>query len=177
METNHEQQSSGNRSQGCASGAFILIIFLLIGGGLAFWGWNILQEARASASWPTVDGTVLTSSVEHRTDGEGDDIYSPLVVYRYTVNGRTFTNDTIKQLREAYDSRREAEGITSAYPVGIKVNVHYDPDQPERSVLEAGVSAGSYLVLSIGVIFVVLTLLIPPITFFHRRRSIHLSGT
>jgi hypothetical protein len=110
----------------------------LVGGGLVFWGWNILQNARASTTWPTVEGTVLTSSVEHSTDAEGGDSYSPVVVYRYTVNGQTFENNTIKFGENSYGSRRKADGIASAYPVGMKVNVHYDPDQPERSVLEAG---------------------------------------
>jgi hypothetical protein len=155
---------------GCLSALGMLAIFGLIGGGLAFWGWNILQDARASASWPTADGIVSSSEVDHSTDAEGGDSYSPEVDYQYTIDGQNHINDTIKFGENSYNSRRRAEEITATYPVGRQVTVYYDPEQPDKSVLEPGVTAGSYIVLGIGVLFIVIALLVAPLTFIFRRR-------
>ena len=160
-----------NKQTGCLSSILAMGIFLLVGAGLSFWGWNILQNARASAAWPTAEGRVTKSEVTLSTDAEGADSYSPEVTYTYTVDSTSHTNDTIKFGENAYGSRKKAEGIAANYPVGRNVTVYYDPEQPGRSVLEPGVSAGSYIVLGIGVFFILLTLMIIPISFFLRNRG------
>ena len=145
-------------------------LFLLVGIGLTFWGWTILQNARASASWPTADGIVTRSEVTHSTDSDGGDSYSPKVTYRYTVNNVSQTNTTIKFGENSYSSRRRAETIINNYPVGKNVTVYYDPEKTDRSVLEPGVSAGSYIVIGIGVFFILLTIIITPLSFWARNR-------
>lgn len=160
-----------NKGKGCLSSIFSMGIFLLIGIGLTFWGWNILQNARASAEWPTADGKVTKSEVSYSTDADGGDSYSPEVTYTYTVNNTSYSNNTIKFGENAYSSRNKAEGIASSYPVGKNVTVYYDPEKPERSVLEPGVSAGSYIVIGIGVFFILITLILIPISFFARNRA------
>ena len=79
---------------GCLKTFFSMGLFLLVGIGLTFWGWTILQNARASASWPTADGIVTRSEVTHSTDSDGGDSYSPKVTYRYTVTNVSQTNTT-----------------------------------------------------------------------------------
>lgn len=176
------QADSGQRNvlslvggcQSCLGVVAITAVFLLVGGGLSWWGWTILQDARASAAWPTVAGQVTSSDVRHSTDSEGGDSYSPEVTYAYEVDNRSYENSTIKFGENSYNSRREAERITGRYPVGQPVNVAYDPNDPGRSVLEPGVSGGSYIVLSIGVVFVVISLvilIIAPIAAFLQRRT------
>lgn len=153
----------------CITALFTGGIFLLIGAGLAYWGWNILQTAKASASWPTAEGIVTESEVSHSTDSEGGDSYSPEVTYRYQVGNLFYENNTIKFGENAYSSRRRAEQIAATYPVGRGVTVYYNPDQPDRSVLEPGVSAGSYIVLAIGLLFVVVSLVAALFSFFRSK--------
>lgn len=169
MKTNVDQR--GSWLGGCLSSIFSMGIFLLIGVGLTFWGWTILQNARASASWPTADGKVTKSEVTRSTDAEGSDSYSPEVTYTYSVNNTGFSNDTIKFGENSYGSRNKANGIAAGYPIGKSVTVYYDPEKPERSVLEPGVSAGSYIVIGIGVFFILLTLIIASISFFVRAKA------
>jgi hypothetical protein len=156
--------------QGCLSALGSLGIFLLIGAGLTIWGWNILQNARASASWPTAEGVVLSSEVTLSTDADGSDSYSPEVTYRYLALDSSYENRTIKFGENSYGNRRKAQDIAAGYPVGKSVTVYFDPESPARSVLEPGVSGGSYLVLGIGLFFIVLSLVLTPISLFKRSK-------
>jgi len=169
MQTNTTQKSNWLGS--CLSALLVMGIFLVIGAGLAYWGWNILQNARASASWPTADGIITSSEVTHSTDSDGGDSYSPEVTYTYTVDNVNMENDTIKFGENSYSSSRKADGIASNYPVGKNVIVYYDPEKPDQSVLEPGVSAGSYIVLGIGVLFILISLIIGPVSFFMRNKG------
>jgi len=147
---------------GCLETLAVSVVFFLIGAGLSWWGWTIVSNARASATWPTAEGRVTSSEIEHSTDSEGDDDYTPRVSYTYQVNGLSYENFTIKFGETTYSSERTALEILARYPIGAAVTVHYDPSNPDRAVLEAGVSGGSYIVLSVGLIFVVVSLLPPP---------------
>jgi len=164
-------ETETSKGKGCLSTFFSMGIFLLVGLGLTYWGWIILQNARASASWPAAEGKITISGVSHSTDSDGADSYSPEITYTYTVNNVSQTNKTIKFGENSYSSRKKAEGIANSYPVGKNVTVYYDPEKPARSVLEPGVSAGSYIVIGIGVFFILLTLIITPISFFLRNRT------
>lgn len=177
MQADSGQRSIGSYVGGCQSCLGVLglvAVFLLVGGGLSWWGWNILQDARASASWPTVDGRVTRSEVSKSTDADGADSYSPEVLYEYQVDDQSYENSTIKFGENSYSSRRRAEEIAATYPVGQRVTVSYDPIEPGQSVLEPGVTGGSYIVLGIGAVFVVVSLLIlviAPIAAFLRRQG------
>jgi len=147
-----DQPQKSNWLGSCLSSLFFMGIFLVIGAGLTYWGWTILQNARASASWPTADGVITRSGVSHSTDSDGGDSYNPEVTYTYTVNNTGYDNNTIKFGENSYSSSKKADGIAGNYPVGKNVTVYYDPEKPDRSVLEPGVSAGSYIVIGIGVL-------------------------
>jgi len=164
-------ETETSKGKGCLSTFFSMGIFLLVGVGLTFWGWNILQNARASAAWPTADGVVTRSQVSHSTDAEGGDSYQPQVTYKYSANNLSYENDTIKFGENSYSSRKKADEIAATYPIGKNVTVYYDPEKPDRSVLEPGVSGGSYIVIGIGVFFILITLITVPITFFLRNRA------
>ena len=157
--------------QSCFETVALLLLFLAIGVGLSLWGWTIVRDARASASWPHVEGVVTGSEVTHSTDGNGADSYSPRVTYTYMAGGRYHESYAIKFGENSYDSRRRAESIAARYPVGRKVAVYYDPTRPGKSVLEPGVNGGSYIVLGVGALFVVISLAVPPLAYFLRKET------
>jgi hypothetical protein len=161
---------SGGGCGGCLGAAAFSIIFFVVGAGLTYWGWTILQKARASADWPNTRGQIVSSTVSHSTDSEGGDSYTPEVEYTYLVNDLEYGDDTIKFGETSYNSRRNAQEVADRYPAGQSVAVYYDPDNPEEAVLEPGVTAGSYLVLGIGAFFLLLDLIITPIMLIFRRR-------
>ncbi len=104
-------------------------------------------------------------------NSDGGDTYSPEVTYQYRIQDSVYENTTIKFGENAYSSRRKADGIAANYPIGKNVTVYYDPEKPERAVLEPGVSAGSYIVIGIGVLFILISLITGPVTFFFRNRG------
>lgn len=143
---------------GCLQTALFSLIFILVGAGLSWWGWTILQNARSSASWPSVQGQITGALLDYSTDADGGDSYSPQVTYAYAVNGRSYEGQTIKFGENSYGSKRKAQEILERYPNGQRIAVFYNPAQPDRAVLEPGVSGGSYIVLGIGLLFVFLSL-------------------
>ena len=151
---------------GCFQTLAFSVIFLLVGAGLSWWGWTILQNARASTNWPAIDGQITSSLVEHSTDADGADSYSPKVTYSYFLDNQPYEGHSIKFGENSYSNQRKAREILNRYPVGRAVIVFYDPANPENSVLEPGVSVGSYVVLGIGVLFVLLALIPPLIMLF-----------
>jgi hypothetical protein len=157
--------------QGCFGSLAVALIFLLVGGGLSYWGWTILQDARASMSWPTAEGVIGRSEVTESSDSEGGTSYSPEVTYTYQANGLLQEGERIKFGENSYSSRRRAEEIIAQYPVGTRVTVHYDPEQPDHSVLEPGVTGGSYIVLGIGLIFLFVSAILVPIIFVANMRG------
>lgn len=172
------EYQSGNRSGcgGCLNTAIVTFIFLIIGGALVLWGLNILGDARASASWPIAEGKVVSSQVEHSTDSEGGDSYQPKVNYTYSVAGVPYSGRQIKFGENSYSSRRQAEEIANRYPVGDSVAVYYEPENPEKTALEPGVTAGSYIVFGIGAIFVLVSLVLMPVGLLQAIRSRNRNG-
>jgi hypothetical protein len=156
---------------GCANALFFFLIFFGVGAGLSYWGWTILQNAQASANWPSVQGQVTSSDVERSTDGEGGTSYQPQIDYSYTVNDQRYSGDRVNFGQNSYSSRRGAEEVAARYPVGQSVAVYYDPVEPDSAVLEPGVSSGSYIVISIGACFVLISLILAPILVIAGRRG------
>lgn len=147
----------------CLESSMVILIFLVVGLGLSYWGWSVLQKARASASWPNVSGQITSSSVSHSTDSEGADSYTPSVAYRYTVNDQQYSGYQIKFGETSYSSESKAELVVARYPAGATVPIYYNPSDPDTAVLEPGVTSGSYIILAIGACFVILPLILTPI--------------
>jgi hypothetical protein len=59
-----------------------------------------------------------------------------VVAYEYDASGRQYKNDLISFGLESLDTREKAEAMLGCYPKGASVRVHYDPDDPQWSVLQ-----------------------------------------
>ena len=88
----------------------------------------------------TTTRTAIQHSQHGGTHGVSRSISSTFVSYEYRVGGERYTGD-----RAAYGSNgdlneRIARGRLEP---GSPIQVHYDPDQPSRSVLVRGVQAST----------------------------------
>jgi hypothetical protein len=72
-----------NNVAGCFLNMAFMLIFLVVGVGLCWWGWTILQDARASATWPSVEGQITNTNLDYSRDADSGDSYSPEVSYTY----------------------------------------------------------------------------------------------
>lgn len=138
-------------------------LFVILGTAGVLWGITDLLSGLKSAGWPTRQGKVLESKVEtYQTTGHRNKIhetmYTAKVIYEYTVGGRPRQGDRVRfghvDTSDIVDARR----IVAHYPKGQDVTVHYDPDRPERSVLEAGVGPRVWILLGGGLFFIMFPL-------------------
>ena len=143
-------------------------IFFLVGLGMSFLGYRLIRKARESANWPSTPGTIESSTVdverERERDSEGDVHYEtkyiPNIVYQYQVNGMDYAGDRISFSGGSSSNRTRAYRITNQYPEGAEVAVHYDPEDPQESVLQPGATWKTYIVLVMGVVFSLVGVLI-----------------
>ena len=121
---------------------------------------NRLLARRASA-WPVVAGRIATSGVEaYQTSAniQPGTLFRPVVEYAYTVQGREFRSRRIDFGAVVGSSQAIAARTAAAYPVGLQVQVHCDPENPSEAVLQT--SAGSTRVfLAFVIIFLALAYL------------------
>jgi len=121
-------------------------------------GWSAYQqyrEAKASVSWPSVQGVVNVSQVE-RQEPTRRVSYRAHVEYSYAVNDQQYTGRRLR-LNDARSTQQSAaQAIVDRYRVGSPVTVFYDPTDPKSAALEVGVSARSYLYFAIALGLLVL---------------------
>jgi hypothetical protein len=139
-------------------------------------GWGALVVprllgARATSSWPTVEGVVTSSEVRMKEDSSGDARYVPEITYRYTVDGVKRSSDRIAYASRRISSRSDAREIADRYPVGEQVRVHYDPDDPYTAVLEPGASSGAYIAAVVAGAFMLGGVLVIARAFAPKRPS------
>jgi hypothetical protein len=133
----------------------------------AAWGWWYrIKSAEEAAAWPTVDGEIRAVEVVLIPDSDGD-MYEPRVLYRYRAMGGIREGSRLRiGAVTQFSDRVAADLATRPYRAGDRVKVHYDPDRPDRSVLEPVPSAtglqqwlimGLFLILTAGYCFVTIT--------------------
>jgi len=158
------ERSHGRSTPMGPKGMMILgAVFLVIGVLVAAWGFSTLSRAKASKSWPSVEGTVVSSEVTEEREtssssrrGRRESVtYGAEISYEYAVEGRRYTSDRVSFGQYKSSNRGHAAGIVGRYPEGKKVDVHYDPAGPGTAVLEPGAGGGAYIPLLIGVVFVI----------------------
>jgi hypothetical protein len=142
---------------------------MLFYGTLAlFFGLYFLQlpAAVASLSWPTIDGSILSSEVYEQCCGEYSEGWFAKVSYRYSLAGREYISDKV-ELVSVGDSNTGyfAHEVIRRYPVGKTVAVYYNPSNPGIAVLEPGIPNDHYLffliqiVIALAAVFLCLGLL------------------
>jgi hypothetical protein len=86
----------------------------------------LTSSATANRPSPTLDEQTSKSGT----------FYYPKIRYDYVILGTRYENDTIEFDQRSFDHRDEAAQVTARYPVGARVDVHYDPDDPQQSCLQ-----------------------------------------
>jgi hypothetical protein len=92
-------------------------------------------RSEAAERWLTAPGTVIEAGVS-RGGSSRSAYYSPVVRYSYEVNGKTRQGTRLRFGMVTTQGRGGAEKILAPYPVGGAIDVRYNPDNPDDSVLE-----------------------------------------
>jgi len=127
----------------------IILASVALGGiGISIWGWLILQKSRKIEQWPRTPGTIETSNP---TSAVNDLL--PEIVFSYQLDGKQYQKQF--EFPEGTHPLPEfAKAYNDKYPVGKKVEIFYDPDQPEIATLEPG-AQGDWMILAMGIAMVI----------------------
>lgn len=117
--------------------AVVVALLLLVSGGTIG-----LLQLRAMRTHQQTTGTVVETGMETaeggaavRTSAETT-VYRPAVSYTYTVEGETYTADSIMFGTEvATNGQDRAERVRSQFEAGEPVTVYYDPGDPSDAFL------------------------------------------
>ncbi len=102
---------------------------------------NILARAHASGSWPQAQGFVTSTELRKRSFIRGGVSWLAVVTCEYTVAAarfRTRSHDARLQPR-SFGKRTEADEHLASFSNGRQVSVYYDPQKPERAILNRGI--------------------------------------
>ena len=137
-------------------------IFAAIGIGLIVFGLRERKKAKATETWPTTSGTILSARLDQQTRTERDQgrtytrtSYAPIIEYTYTAGGQTHQGSRIFPGASMSYDHGTAQNIVNRYQPGAAVAVHYDPGDPAQAVLETKTKGGN-LFLILGGVFAVL---------------------
>jgi hypothetical protein len=156
------------QQSGPIGGLICGLLFAVIGYFVAFtFGKPILDNAKASRDWPSVPGVITRSAVATKRS-DGKTMYSFDVVYRYQVEGRELTcNSVFFGGNTSSSNSSAAYKVTGRYPEGAEVDVYYEPENPANAVLEPGARWQSYIVFGIGLVFLIVGVLVLGSSLFY----------
>ena len=145
--------------------SWVLAVLGLLLFAVGMW---MLTEAMASKDWPVVEGKVVTPNVVGRlrqaTNARHRSLeYIVEVTYRYQVAGRSYQAKRYSlgmgnTTADGFSDRTEARQwiSQSPYQPGQTVQVYVDPEDPENTVLNAGIQGSTWIPLIIGSLFFLL---------------------
>lgn len=110
----------------CCIGLLVPVIF----GTIALF---ILRRLAATRSWAPTTGQVVSSRIVLTSSGEGTS-ESPEVIYSYRIMGQEYQSSRIQV--GGMISGTGARKVVNRYPIGSTVQLFYDPNKPNDSVLE-----------------------------------------
>ncbi|QSQ18770.1 DUF3592 domain-containing protein [Pyxidicoccus parkwayensis] len=125
-------------------------LMLVVGLALAYGGARTVVRAHQSASWPTTDATITSSSVETLRSRRGGVRFHPDVRYQYSVAGTLYSANTISFGGNDAGTLSDAQVVTHHFASGNHVPVHYEPADPSVACLEVGHAGIASYVLALG---------------------------
>lgn len=128
-------------------------VFILFGGAILNSGVKTMFTANTSKNWQTIEGKIISSTVDSKRGRKGGMTYHAEVLYEYTVNGQTQSSHDIAFGSYGSSDPSHARSIVNKYPAGSQVTVHYSPSNPAKAVLEVGISGQTYFVPAFGAVF------------------------
>lgn len=130
------------RRQVLLTGLGISTLFCLLWFGADYQ--NIMWMFKHPTNLVTTDGMIIKSEMEFRGGVKASGWYFD-IQYVYEVNGKSYTSNRVDYYYVGSSDIDFAKGYLKKYPLGLHVQVYYDPLHPEKSVLEPEVKEYDFL--------------------------------
>jgi len=124
------------------------------------------QKAKASQTWPSVKGRIVSTNIRLEEIGDEDTSrmeYIPEVHFEYEVDEMTFKGKRFSFGSEpSFGSAEKARKFLQPYPDGQEVDLFYNPEDPGEAVLSQGMrKMGASLIVGILLVVLMICLLCP----------------
>jgi hypothetical protein len=95
----------------------------------------LVRDSRTCATWPHVEGRVVSSTLAVVGREKNKTTYAPNVAYTYAVGGKQYESSRLTLTPQNSISRQSIESILARYPAGGTIRVFHDPKDPANCVL------------------------------------------
>lgn len=130
------------------SGMLIIILASLAGLFLTYFASNNALNASKTKSWPTAEGTIVTSEITGSASR-----YVLHIVYTYTVDSTEYSSEKIGLTNYAqYKKKVDAESAIDKYPLNSKVTVYYNPTKVDEAILKPGIKGEHIFMFGLGLV-------------------------
>jgi hypothetical protein len=134
----------------------IVLPMLLIGVGIVWYARRSRAQIEASKGWPTVQGTIASSSCQRRlTDAN---VYVAVVNFTYQVSGRDYQGNRLSFGGKVDGNEDEMNKFVAEYPAGKIIPVYYDPQNPAVALLRPDMTGGATVMLWVGLVVTALAI-------------------
>jgi len=140
-----------------------LLLMGAIGLGLLLLGgFMFLSNTATLNDLESTEANVTDTGVGKSTGTEpgSPPTYYPVIEYRYTVNGKEYTNSNYRlgSGRPTFDFRSEAEEITERYGSAGEVTVYYEESDPSNSFIKKDRPLHPYGLMAFGLVVLLFSL-------------------
>ena len=119
--------------------AAVSLVLCVVGAGLIIWSLQSFELRNRSTGWPSTEGEIVSSEME--PDGVN-------LLYEYEVGGEAFLSSRVSLFDGA--TADDPDWLLERYPEETRVEVFYDPYDPQQAMLRRGGAAHLYAALAIG---------------------------
>jgi hypothetical protein len=126
--------------------------------------YRILWEMRPVV-WKKITGTVISSTISRKPPPKfhGNWKSLPVIEYEYCYDAKVYRSKRINALNYTFGNKRGAQKIISRYPAGNTTTVFINPNCPSNSVLEYGITPGTWVFVVYGLMISALAIGLAPL--------------
>ncbi|MEM9409830.1 MAG: DUF3592 domain-containing protein [Planctomycetota bacterium] len=124
-------------NEGCGTLGLTLFgsVFLFAGLTMSWFFWiSPLWSWHNAKAWKTATANIIDSRIE-RHDSDDGPKFTAEFEYEYSVEGLLFKNDRYDFLN-TQGNRSSAQKLIAKYPIGTELKIHFDPNNPQNSVID-----------------------------------------
>ncbi len=130
--------------------AIFISVFYVVGFGALGYGLLSARRSTQAANWPTTPGNLKAVELKENSSEDGLS-YQVTVQYTYTVAGTKYDGSRLAFGYYGSNVRNPHEGIYHKLKAAKSLNVRYDPENPESSVLSYGIHQSIQFMLAFAI--------------------------
>ncbi len=146
----------------------IVLLYVVVIVAIVWRQQRLRREVVAARSWPATASRVVETRMDEIVATKGGTTYFPRVVYEYTVGGRAHRSQQPYLGGDVgFSFRRNADRRLTELADAAAVQVHYDPADPARAVIQRRAPIMRRNDVLLGILVVVLLGLLTGPAWFH----------